>query len=149
MALTIRHRLLVLTCVALGASCGGDDNSCDMGGSTRCEEHTGPLQLSYCDRHGAWSDCTRAVNCTPLTQEGCGDGLACYFDYPSTFCAPAESFPCEPGEFVGGPADCQAFCAHDGRDGVIFDPPECEEDEWCYPAGGLPEGVGICNRMDV
>lgn len=139
-----------MVCIAVLAACNGDDDSCDRGASTRCEEHTGPLNVSYCQQDGTWSECTIVLDCNPLTQEGCGDGLACYYDYPWTFCAVPESFPCEPGELVSGTSDgepCEDHCAHDGRDGVIFDAPECDEDEWCYPISSL-EGVGMCAVRD-
>lgn len=151
MELTGKHRALALVCAGLWGGCGGDDDSCDLGSATRCEEHSGPLEVRYCRPDETWSECTLALDCNPLTQEGCGDGLACFFEYPWTFCAPPATFPCEPGQFAGSTLDgelCEAHCAHDGRDGVIFDAPECEEDEWCYPQSGLPEGVGICAVRD-
>ena len=140
-----KHIVVGVMCCALLSACGSDDDSCDPGGATRCEEHSGPLEVSYCQADETWSECTLMVDCNPLTQDRCGNGLACYYAYPYTFCAAPESFPCPPGFFGGS---CRAHCAHDGRDGVIFDAPECEEDEWCYPIGGLPEGVGICAVRD-
>lgn len=145
MELTGRHSVAGLLCVGLLAGCGGGDDSCDLGAARRCEEQSGPLEISYCQLDGTWSECTLAVDCNPLTQEGCDDGLACYYD-SRTFCASPESYPCAPGQSFGG--SCHAHCAHDGRDGVIFDAPECEEDEWCYPIHEPPDGWGICAVRD-
>ena len=131
----------------LSSSCGGDENRCDLGESNRCEEQSGPLELQYCQSDGSWSECTREVECNPLTQEGCEEGLACFFTYYWTFCAPAASFPCDPGELWASGVEgigCQSHCAHDGRDDIIMNAPECDEGEWCEPNASLPEGVGNC-----
>ena len=150
MASTGRRLGAALLSMIVSGACRGNDDECDVGVYTRCDEQSGPLSVRYCRRDRTWSECTPEVNCNPLTQDGCEDGLACYYEYPWTFCTPAELFPCEPGEFFGGTGDgepCNAHCAHDGRDGVIFDAPECDEDEWCYPISSL-EGVGMCAIRD-
>ena len=104
----------------------------------------------YCQVDETWSECTQAMQCDPLAQEGCPEGLVCFYATSWTFCAAAESYPCEPGEQWGYGIEgfgCQPHCAHDGRDGNIPNPPECEAGEWCERRGGLPEGVGTC-RFD-
>ena len=89
--------------------------------------------------------------CDPLEQKGCSDGLSCFYEPNWTFCAPPETFPCEPGQFVGGGPDgvgCHAHCTHDGSDDMIQGAPECEAEEWCYRVEDLPEGVGLCGVPD-
>ena len=136
---------LLLLCIALCTGCG--DSDCPFAASIRCEEHSGPLAVSYCRPDQTWSDCTEAVQCNPLTQEGCTDGLACFYSTSWTFCAPPESYPCDPGEQWGYGVEgfgCQAHCALDETGGNVPNPPECDEGEWCERKNALPEGVGTC-----
>lgn len=113
----------------------------------RCLEESGPLALRYCQVDATWSECIEPTQCNPLTQEGCPDGLACFFGGQWTFCVSTELYPCMPGKQwtygIEG-AGCQPHCVHDGRDGDILDAPECAEEEWCERNESLPEGVGTC-----
>jgi hypothetical protein len=142
-------RFLIIASCAAWAFCACNDDSCDFGQSNRCAEHSGAPELRYCQADGVWSECVREVECNPLTQEGCADGLACWYESSSTFCAAPDSFPCEPGQFTGN-GGCAAFCAHDGSEEYIKDAPECETGEWCQNGWiGLPEGVGLCGHIDL
>jgi hypothetical protein len=150
MELTGKVVVIALSCAA-SLGCINDADRCDIGETTRCEERNGPIEVSYCERVGTWSDCTFAVECNPLTQEGCSEGLACYFDAAWTFCAPPDKYPCEPGEYVSAGVagvGCHSHCALDGGDEMVPDAPECEESEWCYRVDILPEGVGLCGTVD-
>jgi hypothetical protein len=130
------------------AACGdGGDDACTFGGGKRCEEHSGPLEVSFCQLDGTWSECTKAALCNPLTQEGCDAGLACYSVSYSRTCLPPESYPCEPGEVIGDDGDgddCVTLCTYVGSGDPTSDAPECRAGEVCIPLTRLPEGVGLC-----
>jgi hypothetical protein len=87
----------VLLCIALFAACGEDDDCCDFGQLDRCEERSGGLR--YCERDGTWSECVAYVECNPLTQEGCDNGLASAHDGRDGYILDAPE--CEPGEKCG------------------------------------------------
>jgi hypothetical protein len=138
---------LVLVCV-LVLACGDEKrDECAGGGAVMCTESTGAIEVSYCRADGLRSECTLAQGCDPLMQTGCDAGLACFAATDWTFCAPARNFPCPPGQMWETGIDglgCQKHCVHDGRDGPIEDPTDCEDGEICHKFFYLPDGVGTC-----
>ncbi len=135
--------LLVAGCAALLFAC--DEGECIRGSTRMCTEHSGPIEISYCQADGTMSDCEPQVVCNPLDQTGCMNGLACYAaDFPDgTLCAPAETLPCPPGEEIAEGIDgveCQPHCVA-SEDEID---PVCDEGEICWMNSTLPDGVGTC-----
>ena len=141
---SLMRTALIAGCAALLIAC--NDPQCPLGLAQLCTEHSGPLTIRYCQADGTMSDCVPQVDCNPLDQTGCEDGLACYAGDASygTLCAPAETLPCPPGQEIAWGIDdleCQPHCVV-SEEGL--DPVRCDEGEICGFQSELPDGVGTC-----
>lgn len=147
---TDRSVLATLLVAVVALSACGDDGRCAPGRWELCASTDGGSDdgVRVCSSERELSECFPFEACNPLTQEGCSSGTYCFATSASpTFCAPADAYPCAPGETArfdqDGPVVCRHFCNLGSPDEM--DPENCGETQFCgSSAAELPDGVGVC-----